>query len=133
MVIVPKAGDCLGKQNPAYGLLRHSNSSAAHQKRSKTMFVVSNFLAAVAKMIDVILSLYMYVIIARAVISWVNPDPYNPIVRFLINVTEPVLYPIRRRMPNLGGIDFSPLIVIFAIIFIQNFLVQSLIQLASRL
>jgi YggT family protein len=97
------------------------------------MFVVSNFLIAVAKMIDIILSLYMWLIIGRAVISWVSPDPYNPIVRFLLSVTEPVLYPIRRRLPILGGIDFSPIIVILAIIFVQNFLVQSLIQLASRL
>jgi YggT family protein len=97
------------------------------------MFVVSNFLIAVAKMIDIVLSLYMWLIIGRAVISWVSPDPYNPIVRFLLSVTEPVLYPIRRRLPILGGIDFSPIIVILAIIFVQNFLVQSLIQLASRL
>ena len=94
---------------------------------------MSNFLIAVAKMIDIILSLYMWLIIGRAVISWVSPDPYNPIVRFLLSVTEPVLYPIRRRLPILGGIDFSPIIVILAIIFVQNFLVQSLIQLASRL
>ena len=94
---------------------------------------MSNFLIAVAKMIDIVLSLYMWLIIGRAVISWVSPDPYNPIVRFLLSVTEPVLYPIRRRLPILGGIDFSPIIVILAIIFVQNFLVQSLIQLASRL
>ena len=97
------------------------------------MFIVANFIVAVAKMIDIILTLYMWFIIARAVISWVNADPYNPIVRFLISATEPVLYPIRRRLPMFGGIDFSPIIVILCIIFIQSFLVQSLIQLASRL
>lgn len=98
------------------------------------MFVIGNFLAAVAKIIDIGLTLYMWVIIARAVISWVNPDPYNPIVRFLISVTEPVLYQIRRRTPiSLGGIDFSPIIVILAIIFIQSFLVRSLAEMAIRL
>ncbi|SPD72804.1 conserved hypothetical protein [uncultured Desulfobacterium sp.] len=97
------------------------------------MFIVSNLLIAVAKMLDIVLSLYMWLIIGRAVISWVSPDPYNPIVRFLLSVTEPVLYPIRRRLPMLGGMDFSPVIVILAIIFVQNFLVQSLLQLASRL
>jgi YggT family protein len=98
------------------------------------MFVISNFLVAVAKILDMGLSLYMWIIIGRAVISWVNPDPYNPIVRFLNTVTEPVLYPIRRRMPvHFGGIDFSPILVILAIIFLQTFLVQSLIQLAARL
>ncbi|MBW1702189.1 MAG: YggT family protein [Deltaproteobacteria bacterium] len=98
------------------------------------MFVLSNFLIAVAKVLDIGLTLYMWIIIARAVISWVNPDPYNPIVRVLNSVTEPVLYPIRRRLPiSLGGIDFSPILVILAIIFAQAFLVQSLIQIAARL
>jgi YggT family protein len=98
------------------------------------MFVLSNFLVGVAKVLDIALTLYMWIIIARAVISWVNPDPYNPIVRFLNAVTEPVLYPIRRKLPiSLGGIDFSPILVILAIIFIQAFLVQSLIEMAARL
>ena len=97
------------------------------------MFVVSNFLVAIARILDIGLSLYMWIIIARAVISCVNPDPYNPIVRFLHSATEPVLFRIRRRIPiNLGGIDFSPILVILVIIFLQAFLVQSLIQLASR-
>jgi len=98
------------------------------------MFIMSNFLIAVAKILDIVLSLYMWVIIGRAIISWVNPDPYNPIVRFLNSVTEPVLYPIRRKLPiNLGGIDFSPILVIIAIIFLQTFLVQSLVQIAARI
>ena len=98
------------------------------------MFVVSNFMFAIAKILNMGLSLYMWIIVARAVISWVNPDPYNPIVRFLNTVTEPVLYPIRRRLPiHLGGIDFSPILVILVIIFLQNFLIRSLVQLAQRL
>jgi YggT family protein len=98
------------------------------------MFVLSNFLIGVAKVLDIALTLYMWIIIARAVISWVNPDPYNPIVRFLNSVTEPVLYPIRRRLPiSLGGIDFSPILVILAIIFVQAFLVKSLVEIATRL
>ncbi len=88
---------------------------------------------AIAKVLDTALSIYMWLIIIRALISWVNPDPYNPIVRFLVSVTEPVLYPIRKRIPLFGGIDFSPLIAIFAIVFLQTFLVQSLIQIALRL
>jgi YggT family protein len=98
------------------------------------MFVFSNFLMAVAKILDIGLSLYMWIIIGRAVISWVNPDPYNPIVRFLNAITEPVLYPIRRRLPiSFGGVDFSPIVVILAIIFIQSFLVQTLYQFAARM
>jgi YggT family protein len=76
----------------------------------------------------------MWIIIARAVLSWVSPDPYNPIIRFVHNVTEPVLYPIRRRLPlGFGGIDFSPLVVLLVIIFLQSFLVNSLARLAATL
>lgn len=98
------------------------------------MFVVSNFLIAIARILDIGLSLYMYIVIARAIISWVNPDPYNPIVRFLNSVTEPVLFRLRKRLPLFfGGMDFSPIVVILAIIFIQSFVVQSLVQMATRL
>ncbi|MCX5879470.1 MAG: YggT family protein [Deltaproteobacteria bacterium] len=98
------------------------------------MFVVSNFLIAIARILDIGLSLYMYIIIARAIISWVNPDPYNPIVRFLNSVTEPVLFRLRRRLPLFfGGMDFSPILVILAIIFFQTFVVQSLVEMAAGL
>jgi YggT family protein len=98
------------------------------------MFIVSNFLIAIAKIIDIGLSLYMWLIIIRAIISWVNPDPYNTLVRFLHSATEPVLYPIRKRLPLFfGGFDFSPVLVIMAIFFIQTFFVQSLLQLAVRM
>ena len=98
------------------------------------MFIVSNFLIAIAKIIDIGLSLYMWLIIIRAIISWVNPDPYNTLVRFLHAATEPVLYPIRKRLPLFfGGFDFSPVLVIMAIFFIQTFFVQSLLQLAVRM
>jgi YggT family protein len=97
------------------------------------MFVVSNFLIAIATILNYGLTIYMYIIIARAIISWVNPDPYNPIVRFLNSITEPVLLRVRRRLPLFfGGMDFSPIIVILAIIFIQTFVVQSLFQMATR-
>jgi YggT family protein len=98
------------------------------------MFVVSNFLTAIAEILNIGLSLYMYIIIARAILSWVNPDPYNPIVRFLHAITEPVLFGIRRRLPLMfGGMDFSPILVILAIIFLKSFIVQSLYQMATRL
>ena len=98
------------------------------------MFIVANFLIAVAQVIHYVLEAYKWIIIARAVISWVNPDPYNPIVRFLYSVTEPVLYRLRRVLPlYAGGIDFSPILVLVAIIFLQQFLVQSLYDLARSL
>lgn len=98
------------------------------------MFLFGNLLGAVATLLYYVLWLYMWVVIARAVISWVSPDPYNPIVQFLYRATEPVLQPIRRRLPTGGfGIDFAPLIVIFAIYFLQMFVVRSLQDLAFRL
>jgi YggT family protein len=98
------------------------------------MFVFSNFLFAVAVVVDYVLFFFMIIVIARAVLSWVSPDPYNPIVRFIHNVTEPVLYQVRRRIPAiLGGIDFSPVIVILIIYFFQIFIVKSLKDLAAHI
>ncbi len=97
------------------------------------MFMLANLINAIAGVLGLVLTLYMYIVIARALVSWVNPDPRNPIVRFLYNATEPLLYRVRRVVPYMGGIDFSPLIVIFGIYFLQGFLVASLLDLASRL
>ena len=95
------------------------------------MFVVNNFMMAIAKLIDFLLTIYMWIIIGRAVISWVNADPYKPIVRFLVEVTEPLLSRIRRFLPmSMGGMDFSPVILIMAIMFLQSFLVPTLKQIA---
>jgi len=97
------------------------------------MFIVGNFLAATASVLHMLLSAYMWIIIIRAVISWVDPDPYNPIVRFLYAATDPVLYRVRRWLPvYFSGIDFSPILVIAAIIFLQAFLVQSMLDLSYR-
>ena len=98
------------------------------------MFAVSHFILALARLLELVLWAYFYIIIARAIISWVSPDPFNPIVRFLYRVTEPVLRPIRRRLPTLQmGLDLSPMIVILAIYFLQSFLVESLRDLAVSL
>ncbi len=95
------------------------------------MFVLENLIFALAKIIDMGLTLYMWLIIGRAVVSWVNPDPYNPIVNFLQRATEPVLAPVRRWIPMGGlGIDISPVIVIMAIYFLQQFLVRTMMQMA---
>ena len=97
------------------------------------MLVFSNLLTAIAKVLDVVLVIFMWIVIARAILSWVSPDPYNPIVRFIHNITEPVLLQIRKRLPlNFGGIDFSPILVLLAIIFLRQFVVQSLYDLALR-
>ena len=95
------------------------------------MYIIGYFIMAVARVLDIILLAYMWVVIARAVLSWVNPDPFNPIVRFIQNITEPVLYQIRTRIPvNFGGIDVSPIVVFAVIIFLRTFVVNSLNQMA---
>jgi YggT family protein len=97
------------------------------------VFVFGDFIVAAAKIFDMLLEIYKWVVIIAALISWVNPDPYNPIVRFLYAVTEPVFRPIRRVIGHrLGPIDISPIIVILAIIFVQSFLVRSLIKIGYR-
>ena len=98
------------------------------------MFVASNLLSALATVLDIALTAYYWIIIIRAIVSWVNPDPWNPIVQFLYRATDPVLRPIQRLLPTRGwGIDFSPLVAILVVIFVQRFLVTSLNELAWRL
>lgn len=98
------------------------------------MYIFGYLLMAAAKVVDIVLLCFMWIVIVRAVLSWVNPDPYNPIVRFIHNVTEPVLYRIRQFLPvSLGGIDLSPIIVFLLIIFLRTFIVSSLFRLSETL
>ena len=98
------------------------------------MYIFGYLLMAIAKVLDIVLLLFMWIVIARAVLSWVNPDPFNPIVRFIHNVTEPVLYRVRAFIPaSFGGIDFSPMIVLLGVIFLRSFVVSSLIRLSANL
>lgn len=99
------------------------------------MFVFGNFINAVANLLNFVLGAYMWIIVGRAIISWVNPDPYNPIVRFLYDITEPLLARIRRFLPFhvAGGLDFSPIVLILIILFLQSFLVPTLRGLAHSL
>ena len=90
--------------------------------------VVNNFLLTIAKILDNILFLYTWVVIISALLSWVNPDPYNPIVRAIRGITEPVFRRVRRLMPFLstGGMDFTPLAVVLILYFIQGVVVTSI-------
>lgn len=97
------------------------------------MFIPANFIEAIAEILSWALYAYMWIIIARAILSWVNPDPYNPIVQFLYKATEPLLHKIRRILPNMGGIDISPIVVLVAIMFLQKFLIGTLHDLAMKL
>lgn len=86
------------------------------------MLVFEAFFKALFQVIDLLLTIYIWIIIARAIVSWVNPSPFHPLVKFLYRVTEPVLSPIRRFIPPIYGLDLSPVIVIFAIYFIKELL-----------
>ncbi len=93
---------------------------------------IGYFIRALAQILNMVLTIYMWLIVARAVLSWVNPDPYNPIVRFIHNVTEPVLAKMRARLPlYFGGIDFRPMVLILAIIFLNGWIVPSLDHLGA--
>ncbi|MCL2790701.1 MAG: YggT family protein [Desulfobulbus sp.] len=97
------------------------------------MFMLGNFLMALATLVDSVLLAYIWVVIARAVITWVNADPYNPIVRFLRQATDPLLVKIRRVVPVMGGLDLSPMVLILIIVFLRSFLVPTLQRIALNL
>ncbi len=98
------------------------------------MFVFGNFLIAIARVLQIVLNIAMWIIVIQALLSWVNPDPYNPIVRFLYGVSDPVLRPIRRRLPVYSaGFDLSPIVAILIIIFLQHFLVVYLLTMGNSL
>lgn len=89
---------------------------------------MGNIVLGITQVLDILLTTFKWIVIIRALISWVNPDPYNPIVQFLTRVTEPALRPVRRLLPpwKTGGVDLSPLIVIVLIIFLEYALIRNL-------
>jgi YggT family protein len=89
------------------------------------------FVNALAQLIDLTFSIYIFIVIARALISWVNPDPYNPIVRFLHNATDPVLFRLRKILPlQFGGIDLSPIVLLIGLSVLKQVLLQLLVMAA---
>ena len=119
------------KAQPLYEL---AQLCLVREEPSRQMFILANFIIATAQVLDFLLWAYQWILIARVVISWIDADPYNPIVRFIYNLTEPVLEKVRERLPLIaGGFDLSPLVVWLAIWFIKRFLVQSLYDLAYTL
>jgi len=99
------------------------------------MFIVANFLVAVARVLDIAVNVLIWLIVIRAIVSWVSVDPFNPIVQFLNKVTDPILFPIRRILPFSlkWGIDISPIIAVLALVFAQSFVVNTLFDIAARL
>ncbi len=89
-------------------------------------------LIAIARILDLAFNIYIFILVARALISWVNPDPYNPIVRFLHSATDPILYRMRRLLPFLqvGAFDLSPIALLFLLSVVQQMVVSFLFQLA---
>lgn len=98
------------------------------------MSILGNLVVAIVTVLDILLNVYMWIIVARAIISWVSPNPHNPIVNFLYMATEPVLRYARRIIPPIGGtLDLSPILVLVAIVFLKQFLIQTLMQFARGL
>jgi len=97
------------------------------------VFILGYFLQALAMLVHFVLVAVLIVVVARAVLSWVSPDPYNPVVRTIVQLSEPVLYPVRRFVPTIGGMDLSPMVVVLAAAFLDNFLVPSLQRIAISL
>lgn len=99
------------------------------------MFAIGNIILGIARVLGIVLNLAMWTIIIRALLSWVNPDPYNPIVQVLTRVTEPVLRPLRKLAPpfKTGGVDLSPLIAILIIYFLEIAVVDTLVRFGNSL
>ncbi|MHC1590883.1 MAG: YggT family protein [Candidatus Helarchaeales archaeon] len=97
------------------------------------MFVLSNLITALASILAIVLNIFKWVLLIRVLISWVSPNPYNPIVQLLYQVTEPVLEPLRRILPSMGMMDLSPIVAFMVIVFLQQFLIRTLIDIAYHL
>lgn len=98
------------------------------------MILLANIMSGVALVLNSVIGMMIFLVIAHAVLSWVSPDPYNPIVRFINSMVEPFYYPLRRRIPPIGpGIDLSPLIFLFTLYFIREALVKTLADYAGQI
>ncbi|MBI3333802.1 MAG: YggT family protein [Candidatus Omnitrophica bacterium] len=97
------------------------------------MFVLGNLLSALAQVLQTVFTLYTWILIARVLMSWVSPDPFNPIVQFLVKATDPVLEPLHRIIPPIGFLDISPVVALLALQGLNYFLVRTLLDLSARL
>ena len=97
------------------------------------MFIIGNFLLSIGKLINFLIGLYIWVVVIRALMSWINPDPFNKFSQLLEDITEPVLRPIRRMLPTDFGIDLSPIAAILLLYFLKSFIGQTLIDIGIRM
>jgi YggT family protein len=98
------------------------------------MFVFGNLFSSIASILNLLLDLYFWVIFARAILSWIRPDPYNPIVRTIYRLVDPLTYKISRIIPTrIGMVDVAPFILMLLIVFVQKFLVATLFDIGARM
>jgi YggT family protein len=109
--------------------IARASSAAESTSETSVVYAWTNLIIFIAQTLDGLLTLYLYVVIIAALMTWIEPNPYNPIVRFLYSVTEPVFQWFREHIPVvMGGIDFSPLIVIIGIQLIQRVVIPSAVH-----
>ena len=97
------------------------------------MFVFANLFLAIADLLDIVITLYIWIVVIRVILSWISFDPYSPVVQFLVQATEPVLAKIRRFLPYVGGFDLSPLVLLIGLSLAESFLVNTFRDLAFAL
>ena len=97
------------------------------------MFVLGNLFTALANLTEALFTIYWWMLFIRVLLSWVNPDPFNPIVRFLVKATDPVLEPLRRIIPPIGFVDISPMIALLVLHALRIFLVRTLFDIGMKL
>lgn len=97
------------------------------------MFILSNLVGALAQLLSACFTIYTWILIIRVLITWVNPDPFNPVVQFLIKATDPVLEPLRKVIPPIGPLDISPVVALLVLQALQHFLVRTLFDISFRL
>lgn len=97
------------------------------------MFILGNFVAALANLLGAFFTIYTWILIIRVLIGWVSPDPFNPVVQFLAKATDPVLEPLRKVIPPIGPFDISPIAAVLILQALQHFLIRTLLDLSFRL
>ena len=97
------------------------------------MIVIATFVSAVADILGMVIYAYIWIVIIASLITWVRPDPYNPIVQMLDRLTRPAFEFVQRYVPSVGGLDLSPIMIILGLQFVNLFFVNLLKQIALSL
>lgn len=97
------------------------------------MLILAHLMSAIAVVLDLLLGIVNFLILARVIISWLNADPFNPIVRFVVESTDPLLRPFRRFVPPMGALDLTPIALLVAVYFCSAFFPPLINDLAGQL